>query len=105
MKNILHSAFSTIYRLTSPSYRKIKASGIFDPDFYLKANPDVAAQAGDPLIHYLRGGWREGRWPGPLFDIGYYLGQNSQIEENRYRTAAALYHRGLATGEKAEPLF
>ncbi|MEL6914390.1 MAG: glycosyltransferase [Pseudomonadota bacterium] len=40
---------------------------VFDPAFYLAANPDVAELEGvDPLRHYLRSGHREDREPSPL---------------------------------------
>lgn len=35
----------------------------FDPTYYLKRNPDVAASGMDPLLHYLIHGRREGRLP------------------------------------------
>lgn len=51
----------------------LPASGLFDKDFYLNRNPDVARKGEDPLDHYLRHGWREGRDPNPLFDTRWYL--------------------------------
>ena len=41
----------------------------FDPLFYLNENPDVAAAALDPLIHYRSAGWTEGRDPNPSVDL------------------------------------
>jgi O-antigen biosynthesis protein len=105
MKKILHSAFSAIFKLASPSYRKIKASGIFDPEYYLKANPDVAAQAGDPLMHYLRGGWREERSPGPLFDLRYYLSQSPEIQESQIEPLLHFITGGWRQGKKPNPYF
>ncbi len=40
------------------------ARGLVDRKAYLASNPDVAAAGVDPIIHYLRHGWREGRSPG-----------------------------------------
>ncbi|MDZ5645627.1 hypothetical protein [Nitrospirillum sp. BR 11828] len=37
------------------------SSGLFDPDWYLAANPDVAGGELDPLEHYIRFGRDEGR--------------------------------------------
>lgn len=37
--------------------------GLFDSDFYLSQNPDVAAAGTDPLLHFLEYGWKEGRRP------------------------------------------
>lgn len=36
---------------------------LFDPDWYLETYPDIRKAAVDPLVHYLRDGAVEGRWP------------------------------------------
>ena len=41
----------------------------FDSQFYLRANPDVAAAGMDPLEHYLVQGFREDRLPHSGFDL------------------------------------
>lgn len=41
----------------------IAASGLFDPQWYLKEYPDVAASGLDPVVHYVRFGEKEGRRP------------------------------------------
>jgi len=46
---------------------------LFDGQFYLRANPDVAAARMDPLEHYLKYGEKEQRQPHPLFDPVHYL--------------------------------
>ena len=43
----------------------LRASPGFDPEWYLAANPDVAAVGIDPAVHYLGAGAREGRAAGP----------------------------------------
>jgi amino acid adenylation domain-containing protein len=40
---------------------------LFDPDWYLAENKDVADAALDPVFHYLNAGWKEGRSPSPWF--------------------------------------
>lgn len=40
---------------------RLKQAGIFDPDAYLAANPDVADGETDPLRHYIEHGMAEGR--------------------------------------------
>ncbi|WP_293905321.1 hypothetical protein [Phenylobacterium sp.] len=49
------------------------AARAFDAAFYLKFNPDVAANGGDPLDHFMAFGWREGRDPTPDFSVRAYL--------------------------------
>ena len=48
-------------------------SGLFEQDWYLANNPDVAQAKVNPLLHYLRFGGFEGRDPGPNFCSGWYL--------------------------------
>jgi hypothetical protein len=42
---------------------RFAATGLFDRDWYLKENPDVAQAGMDPLFHYVQYGAREGRAP------------------------------------------
>jgi len=53
----------------------IRASGLFDVDWYLATYPDVAASGLDPIDHYLRIGAACGYNPNPLFDTNYYARQ------------------------------
>ena len=53
----------------------IRASGLFDVDWYLATYPDVAASGLDPIDHYLRIGAALGYNPNPLFDTNYYARQ------------------------------
>ena len=46
-------------------YLTIARSGLFDRDYYLAANPDVATSGMDPLLHFLRYGENESRRPNP----------------------------------------
>ena len=48
---------------------------LFDSDFYLEANPDVAADGGNALEHFLTYGLMEGRSPHPAFDPRFYAAQ------------------------------
>lgn len=105
MNKIKQKILSFLFALTHSSYWKIKASGIFDPIFYLETNPDVAAQGLNPLVHYLRTGWREARFPHILFDIPYYL---SQFPDNRGGETEPILHflsEGWQQGKKPSPYF
>src|SRR5690606_11264233 len=50
----------------------IGASTLFDRDWYLRCNPDVAAAGQEPLAHFCESGWKEGRQPSAAFDIRWY---------------------------------
>lgn len=47
-----------------------------DRGWYLATYPDVAAAGVDPVEHYLKLGWQEGRDPRPDFSTEAYLGHN-----------------------------
>ena len=51
----------------------IRSSVLFDADWYLANNPDVARAQEDPATHYLLTGGFEGRDPSPYFDSSWYL--------------------------------
>lgn len=46
--------------------------GLFDPEHYLSAYPDIAACGADALMHYVQYGDREGRWPNAHFNPTTY---------------------------------
>lgn len=51
----------------------------FDPSFYLAHNPDVAEAGIDPLEHFVKWGWKEGRDPTPDFSVVDYLEANPDV--------------------------
>ena len=59
---------------------EIKASGLFDRDWYLATYRDVAQSGIQPLSHFVRIGMKIGRNPGPKFDTRHYLEQVSPAE-------------------------
>ena len=59
--------------------RTLLDSGLFDTEFYLSENPDVAQAGIDPIAHYLSDGVSEGRKPNLHFDTIYYLQQNPAV--------------------------
>lgn len=69
--------------------RLLKRTGLFDADYYLTSNADVAQQQIAPLHHYASYGDREGRQPMPLFCPSFY---RSQIIGSRLARVNALLH-------------
>lgn len=61
-------------------YFIIKASGYFDPAYYLLNYPDCRRADVDPLWHFVRYGWKEGRNPSPYFNTEYYLKTNPDVQ-------------------------
>ena len=54
-------------------YKIIKKSGLFDEQYYLKTYEDVRKADSDPIKHYVKNGWKEGRNPSERFDTNFYL--------------------------------
>lgn len=55
-------------------------SGLFQPQWYLAQNPDVAQSGMSPLDHYLTYGGAEGRAPNLVFRSDWYLAQNPDVQ-------------------------
>jgi O-antigen biosynthesis protein len=70
-------------------YFQIKRSGLFDPVYYLLNYPDVRQADVDPLMHFIKFGWKEGKNPSAYFDITFYLHKYPDVEENNVNP---LYH-------------
>ena len=51
----------------------------FDGAYYLATYHDVREAGLDPLKHYLKWGWREGRQPTPDFSTSFYLQDNPDV--------------------------
>ena len=72
------------WTLTDDQIDDVRRSGLFNEGFYCTRNPDVAVSENDPLEHYLRYGWREGRriWPDGSFDGEFYLASYPEVGES-----------------------
>ncbi len=62
-------------------YLIILFSGLFDRTYYLLTYPDVRKADIDPLWHFVKCGWKEGRDPSAYFDTEYYLKHNIDVFE------------------------
>ena len=80
-------------------------SGLFDADWYLHCNPDIAAAGLDPLLHFLHQGWQEGRQPNPYFDAEYYLAKNSEVAAAAVNPLLHYILAGEADGRAPGPVF
>lgn len=74
MRPILLFPFSLWQKqLRNQEARLVRTSGLFDSDWYLAHNPDVAQAGVNPLIHYIQHGGFEGRDPSSSFSSAWYL--------------------------------
>jgi hypothetical protein len=78
---------------------------LFDPAFYLRQYPDVAAAGVNPLLHYLKYGTAEMRQPHPLFDPAFYLDRNPDVGAAGIDPLLHYIRNGAAEDRKPHPLF
>ena len=60
-------------------YNLIKKSNLFDSEYYLANNEDVKKAKVDPIKHYLKFGWKEGRNPSAEFNGNEYLNKRPDV--------------------------
>lgn len=78
---------------------------IFDNDWYLDNNPDVAEKEINPLKHYLMYGAKEGRNPNPLFYSSWYLEQYLDTINAEINPLLHYLQQGASEGCNPNPLF
>ena len=59
--------------------RIIRRSGLFDTEYYLQHNSDVAVSGMDPIRHYVYSGWKEARKPNASFDFHFYVMDHPEV--------------------------
>ena len=85
-------------------YRLIAASPLFDSQWYLAKNPDVAVRREDPALHYLLHGGLEGRAPGPHFDGGAYLQVNPDVANSQSNPLLHYIQQGHKENRRITPV-
>ena len=58
----------------------IKNLGLFDVEYYLSQNEDVIKSKVDPIKHYLKFGWKQGRNPSAKFNGNEYLNERLDVK-------------------------
>jgi hypothetical protein len=94
-----------LHFLVEGAYQGRQPHPLFDPAFYLRKYPDVAAAGVNPLCHYLKYGAAELRQPHPLFDPGFYLDRNPDIRRAGVNPLVHYVLHGAAEDRKPHPLF
>lgn len=95
---VMISAFRNLFRRERPLVN-IPLPG-FDPAYYLSQYPDVREAGIDPLHHYLRHGWKEGRDPSTGFSTNNYLAANPDVVASGLNPLVHFVNHGLAEGRK-----
>ena len=83
--------------------RAIASSGLFDDEWYLKQNPDVAAAGMSPIEHFVRYGAREGRNPSQAFETRWYLRRNADVAVAGMNPFVHYVLHGRAEGRSPRP--
>jgi len=78
-------------------------SALFDADWYLANNPDVARAKLSPLIHYYRHGGFEGRDPGPEFSSSWYLSIYEDVKKAAINPLVHYIRYGRKEGRLTKP--
>ena len=78
--------------------RIIEKSGLFDVKYYLFTYPDVRNADADPILHYLKYGWLEGRNPSETFDTKFYLTNYPDVKESKINPLAHYAKYGIDEG-------
>jgi hypothetical protein len=82
----------------------IRNSTLFQQDWYLARNPDVAQSGIDPARHYLLAGGFEGRDPGPEFSSTWYLEMYLDGQLTEINPLLHYLKNGKAQGFLTKPL-
>lgn len=93
-----------------PTFRDLR---IYDPQWYLELNPDLAVAIQNNQktgsIHWLKHGRDDRRRGTPAFDVGYYMAANPTVAQNlKGNYAEAFWHwreKGLSQGLPSSPAF
>lgn len=88
-------------RHTSAQFDAVRASGLFNAEWYLSQYADVAAANIDPLTHYMKTGWKEGRRPGPAFDAERYLALYPDIARAKVNPLVHFVRNGKREGRSS----
>ena len=81
----------------------IRESRLFDENWYLAKNPDVAQANWDPILHYLRHGGFERRDPGPNFSSAWYLDTYEDVKKAAINPLIHYLKHGWKEGRQPGP--
>lgn len=98
---------STLKHLEMRKHIKLlKASPLFDPDWYLEQYPDLQSSnkaKRNPAWHYVECGGFESRNPSDAFDSDWYLTQNPDVEKEGTNPLVHFILNGKAEGRLPMP--
>jgi SAM-dependent methyltransferase/glycosyltransferase involved in cell wall biosynthesis len=81
----------------------LRASPLFDADWYRAHYADVRNGSMDPALHYARFGADEGRDPGPCFSTNFYVLAYPEVLSSGYNPVEHYERFGRAEGRQTVP--
>ncbi len=81
-------------------YWIIKRSRLFDPEYYLLNYPDVRRADIDPLKHFVKYGWKEGRNPSKNFNVNFYFTAHPDVKISEKNPLFHYIRYGKSAGYK-----
>jgi hypothetical protein len=88
------------HRAVKAQMRTIRSSGLFDEEWYLRTYPDVEREGMDPVEHYVRHGFQEGRDPSPHFQTAWYLYHYPDVRREKVNPLIHYIHDGKREGRQ-----
>lgn len=85
-------------------YKTIKKSGLFDEKYYLTTNEDIRKADINPIKHYIKYGWKEGRNPSEKFDTNFYLDSYPDVRDAGVNPLVHFIKYGKKEGRKVHSL-
>ena len=101
----LRRPLERLYVWTVATVWRVRPELLFNSEYYLANSADVAQSGIDPLFHFLRYGYLEGRSPHPLFDPGYYLSRYPDVRLSGQNPLIHYLRFGGAEGRQPHPAF
>lgn len=83
--------------------KRITKSGLFDTEYYLQSYPDIKATRIDPLKHFVKHGWKEGRNPSERFDTNFYLSMYPDVAASGINPLVHYIKYGKKEGRQCHP--
>ncbi|MFB9953212.1 rhamnan synthesis F family protein [Rhizobium puerariae] len=93
-----------IYLLSDMNNRR-ELLFLFDSEYYLASNPDVANSGINPLMHFITEGAGERRNPHPLFNVEFYLNNYPDVERAGINPLLHFIRFGGMELRETHPLF
>jgi GT2 family glycosyltransferase len=100
-----HSTNPLVDYLTKPELFSASPHPLFDGEFYLSENRDVAGKQVNPLLHYCTIGWQEGRQPCRIFCGDWYLADNPDVLAAKVNPLEHFVRFGASEKRSPHPLF